>query len=91
MENKQIRIAITENNYNHFVKGDHRKNKMHRHIVVDGKVLCGHSNVNYIFDDDQSYAMKFEWDYPYCARCAFKTNDHIVRWINEDPLILNFW
>jgi hypothetical protein len=43
MENKHIRIAITENNYIHFVKGHHRKNKMHRHIVVDGKVLCGHS------------------------------------------------
>lgn len=88
---KQIRIGITEKNYHHFVTGYHLKNKMHRHIVVNGKVLCGHKNVNYILDDEQSYNMKYEWDYPYCAKCSYKTDNTIVKWINEDPYtILKF-
>lgn len=63
---------------------------MHRYIVVDGKVLWGHSNVNYILDDDQSYAMKDEWDYPYSLKCSNKVDENIVTWIN-DPLILSWW
>ena len=88
MEN-HIQIAISEKNSCHFVRGDSRKKNMHRHIVVDGKVLCGHSNVKYILDDNQSYAMKDEWDYPYCLKCSHKAgaDEHICRWINDDPLM----
>lgn len=93
MENRHIAIALTEKNYYYFAKGDSRRKKMHRHIVVNGKVLCGNSNAKYILDDDQSYAMKSEWDYPYCLKCSQKVGDDelICRWINEDPLILCRW